>query len=90
MNNQKIVNCGAGTLANDVVTKTQLDTKADQATTYTKTEVDTALAAKKNTGTFDTKIQTASTNAAIDCSGNNRIDIKVNGANRGFFYQPTG
>jgi hypothetical protein len=52
--------------------------------------VDTALAAKKNTGTFDTKIQTASTNAAIDCSGNNRIDIKVNGTNRGFFYQPTG
>lgn len=40
MNNQKIVNCGAGTLANDVVTKTQLDTKADQATTYTKTESD--------------------------------------------------
>jgi len=48
MNNQKIVNCGAGTLANDVVTKTQLDTKADQATTYTKTEVDNAVAVKAN------------------------------------------
>ena len=50
--------------------------------------MDTSLAAKKNTGTFDTKIQTASTNAAIDCSGDNKIDIKVNGANRGYFFQP--
>lgn len=108
--------------------------KANQSTTYTKTETDTALAAKlslsggtmtgnlnmggnriiqtynpqvnhdvvnkesldlglatkKTTGTFDTKIQHASTNSAIDCSGANQIDIKVNGAVRGQFFQPTG
>jgi len=51
-----------------------------------KETLDAGLAGKKNTGTFDVKIQTASTNAAIDCSGDNRIDIKVNGANRGFLY----
>jgi hypothetical protein len=51
-----------------------------------KETLDAGLAVKKNTGTFDTKIQTASTNAALDCSGDNRIDIKVNGANRGFLY----
>ena len=48
-----------------------------------KESLDVGLATKKNTGTFDTKIQHASTNSGIDCSGVNQIDIKVNGAVRG-------
>lgn len=52
--------------------------------------MNTALASKKNTGTFDTKIQHATSNAALECNDANRIDIKVNGSTRGYLYQPTG
>jgi hypothetical protein len=48
--------------------------------------LDVGLATKKNTGTFDAKIQHASANSAIDCSADNRIDLKVNGANRGYIF----
>jgi hypothetical protein len=40
MNQQKIVNLQPGTLSWDAVNKSQLDLKADQATTYTKIESD--------------------------------------------------
>jgi hypothetical protein len=48
-----------------------------------KETLDVGLATKKTNGTFDTKIQHSSTNSALDCSGANQIDIKVNGAVRG-------
>jgi len=52
--------------------------------------LDIGLATKKNTGTFDAKIQHSSTNSAIECSAANKIDLKVNGANRGYIFQPVG
>lgn len=51
-----------------------------------KESLDVGLALKKNTETFDAKIQHSSTNSAIDCSDANRIDLKVNGANRGYIF----
>jgi hypothetical protein len=45
--------------------------------------LDLQLATKKNTGTFDTKIQNSTANSSIECSLDNRIDIKVNGNVRG-------
>jgi hypothetical protein len=55
-----------------------------------KESLDIGLATKKNTGTFDAKIQHTSANSAIDCSAANKIDLKVNGANRGYIFQPVG
>lgn len=60
--------------------------KADKLTTYTKSEVDTFLGNKKTTGTYDDRIQHSSANAGINCSGANQIDLKVNGANRGYIF----
>jgi hypothetical protein len=45
--------------------------KANTADVYTKTQIDTSLTGKKNTGTFDTKIQHSTTNSSVDCSGAN-------------------
>ncbi len=55
-----------------------------------KETLDTGLNTKKNTGTFDTKIQNSTEDSSLDCSGSNQIDIKVNGATRGYLYQPVG
>jgi hypothetical protein len=57
-----------------------LDLKANQETTYTKTETDTFLAGKKATGTFDTKIQNATAQSAISCDTDRYLSIKSNGA----------
>lgn len=51
-----------------------------------KESLDAGLVTKKNTGTFDSKIQHSTANSAIDCSAANRIDLKVNGANRGYIF----
>ena len=48
-----------------------------------KESLDVGLATKKTNGTFDAKIQHSTTNSALDCSGANQIDIKVNGTVRG-------
>ena len=82
---QKIVNLAQGTSGTDAVNKTQLDLKADQSTTYTKTESDAAF---KPIAQIESKIQNTATNTAMNCSTDNKIDIKLNGANRGYFWQP--
>ena len=46
MNNRKVIGLANGTVQTDAVNKQQLDTKADQSTTYTKTETDNLLSAK--------------------------------------------
>ena len=46
--------------------------------------------AKKDKGTFDSKVQHSTANSSIDCSDANQIDIKVNGGIRGYFFQPVG
>ena len=57
----------------------QDELKADKLTTYTKTEADTLLLGKKNTGTFDSKIQNSTGLSAISCDGDRYISIKSNG-----------
>ena len=37
------------------------------------------MATKKNTGTFDTKIQSSTGNAAVSCDGDVYISVKSNG-----------
>ena len=44
----------------------------------TKKYVDDGLALKKNTGTFDTKIQNSTAKTAISCDGDRYISIKSN------------
>lgn len=53
--------------------------KSDQLTTYTKTETDNLLTGKKNTGTFDTKIQNATGLSTISCDTDRYVSIKSNG-----------
>lgn len=69
-------------------------------TTQMGTAISTALVPYSTTTTNDakyywssnlpSKIQHASTNSSLDCSGANRIDIKANGNSLGYFFQPTG
>lgn len=56
----------------------------------TKKYTDDGLATKKTIGTFDDKIQHTSTNSGFHCRNANHIDIKLNGNDRGYFFQPTG
>jgi hypothetical protein len=51
-----------------------------------KSQLDT----KRDVTARDDSIQHSTTNTAITCSTANKIDIKVNGANRGYFQQPVG
>lgn len=46
----------------------------------TKKYVDDGLATKKNTGTFDTKIQNSTGNTAVSCDGDRYISIRSNGS----------
>lgn len=39
---------------------------------------------------IESKIQNSTTNASLSCSSDNQIDIKVNGSNKGYIFQPTG
>lgn len=59
-----------GTKADTATVNASLDTKADKATTYTKTEVDTKLNAKANSVDVYTKSQT---NTAISDATNNKV-----------------
>ena len=59
-----------GTKADTATVNASLDTKADKATTYTKTEVDTKLNAKANSADVYTKSQT---NTAISDATNNKV-----------------
>ena len=58
----KLFDLGLGTNPGDSVNMSQLNAKANlsdvyaKTDTYSKTEANTLLAGKKNTGTFDTKI----------------------------------
>lgn len=45
----------------------------------TKQQVDTALATKKNTGTFDSKIENATAKTAFQCDTDRYVSIKSNG-----------
>lgn len=53
MNNRKVVGLANGTVSSDAVNKSQLDTKPDSTTVYTKTEADTLLATKPSTTFVD-------------------------------------
>jgi hypothetical protein len=46
----------------------------------TKKYADDGLATKKNTGTFDSKIQNSTGNTAVSCDGDRYISIRSNGA----------
>lgn len=59
-----------GTKADTATVNASLDTKADKATTYTKTEVDTKLNAKANSADVYTKSQT---DTAISNATNNKV-----------------
>ena len=59
-----------GTKADTATVNASLDTKADKATTYTKSEVDTKLNAKANSADVYTKSQT---NTAISDATNNKV-----------------
>lgn len=59
-----------GTKADTATVNASLDTKADKATTYTKSEVDTKLNAKANSVDVYTKSQT---NTAISDATNNKV-----------------
>lgn len=66
-------------------TQTALDLKADKSTTYTKTEVDTALNGKQDTLTFDNTPTQDSTNpvksGGVYTSLSDKQDILVSGTN---------
>lgn len=68
---------------------TEIAKKADSATTYSKTDVDNALLTKKNTGTFDTKIQNSTAKTAVSCDGDRYISIKSNGNKMADLHEDT-
>lgn len=59
-----------GTKADTATVNASLDTKADKATTYTKSEIDTKLSAKANSADVYTKSQT---DTAISNATNNKV-----------------
>ena len=63
-----------------------LEDKADKATTYTKTEVDTALAAKANTATTYTKTETQSYVQGEITGAIMNLDVASKGATDGSKY----
>ena len=67
MNAQKITNMAPGSLANDAITKAQLDLKSNSADVYTKTQTDSLLSDKTNTATttaLDARVTTNTTDIA--------------------------
>jgi hypothetical protein len=52
-----------------------------------KKYVDDGLATKKNTNTFDTKIQNATGNTAVSCDGDRYISIRSNNAKLGDVFE---
>ena len=87
LGSQKIINLAQGTSTTDAVTKQQLDTKADQLTTYTKTETTNTF---KPIAQLETKIQNITVKSKIECTGDNAIQITSNNNLIGTLYAPTG
>ena len=69
-----------GTLSNQTDLQNALDAKADAADVYTETEVDTLLAGKQNTLTFDTTPTASSTNPVTSGGVKTALDAKADAA----------